>query len=289
MHNLRRNFERFCLRHQNWGIPNLMLVIAIGNLAVYLLQLIDPSNAVYNILTFQADKIASGQVWRLISYIFIPDTYNVFFLAIFLFFYYQIGKLLESHWGYFRFNLFYFTGVILTDVAAFILHGTATTYYLNLSLLLAFATMYPEAQFLLFFIIPLKAKYLAWFYLAYNAVVVIFGSFPYNLFPLIALLNYFLFFGSDIKNVFGIRGRPFRVGSSFHTKATAKQKHSGQPNANWADSYRNAAGQRPYHHKCTVCGRTDTDYPDLEFRYCSRCNGYYCYCMDHINNHVHIQ
>ena len=62
-----------------------------------------------------------------------------------------------------------------------------------------------------------------------------------------------------------------------------------KPNPNWAKGYQSKTGERPYRHKCTVCGRTDTDYPNLEFRYCSKCNGYYCYCMDHINNHVHIQ
>ena len=151
---------------------------------------------------------------------------------------------------------------------------------------MAFATLYPETQFLLFFIIPLKAKYLAWFYLAYNALAVIIGTFPYNLFPIVALLNYFLFFGSDIKNVLGYR-RPRHISRPSAKRPGAKQEQ--KPNANWADQYRNASGQKPYHHKCTVCGRTDTDYPDLEFRYCSRCKGYYCYCMDHINNHVHIQ
>ena len=157
--------------------------------------------------------------------------------------------------------------------------------YLNLSLLLSFATLYPEAQFYLFFIIPLKAKYLAWFYLAYNAAIVVVGTFPYNLYPIVALLNYFLFFGRDVQNVLGVSNRPRR-------QAAARPRPSrtaSAPNANWADNYRSASGQKPYHHKCTVCGRTDTDYPDLEFRYCSRCQGYHCYCMDHINNHTHIQ
>ena len=62
-----------------------------------------------------------------------------------------------------------------------------------------------------------------------------------------------------------------------------------EPNPDWAKNYRSSTGERPYRHKCTVCGRTDTDYPNLEFRYCSKCKGYCCYCIDHINNHVHIQ
>lgn len=96
------------------------------------------------------------------------------------------------------------------------------------------------------------------------------------------LLNYFLFFGSDIKNILPDALR-YRQRKNYRTTAS-----NARPNPNWAGSYRSKSGEKPYRHKCTVCGRTDTDYPNLEFRYCSKCNGYYCYCIDHINNHVHI-
>ena len=62
-----------------------------------------------------------------------------------------------------------------------------------------------------------------------------------------------------------------------------------RPGANWAADYQKNAGHKPYHHRCTVCGRTDTENPKLEFRYCSRCSGYHCYCEDHISNHAHIE
>ena len=75
----------------------------------------------------------------------------------------------------------------------------------------------------------------------------------------------------------------YRQRKNYRTTAT-----NARPNPNWAGAYRSKSGEKPYRHKCTVCGRTDTDYPNLEFRYCSKCNGYYCYCIDHINNHVHI-
>ena len=96
------------------------------------------------------------------------------------------------------------------------------------------------------------------------------------------LLNYLLFFGSDVKNILPDALR-YRQRKNYRTTGT-----SARPNANWAGSYHSKTGEKPYRHKCTVCGRTDTDYPNLEFRYCSKCNGYYCYCIDHINNHVHI-
>ena len=276
MKKLRRNFERFCIKHRNFGISNLMLFIAIGTALVYLMCMSDPSGVVQEYLIFNRKQILQGQVWRLISFIFVPTDTNMFFLAISLYFYYVIGRAIEAAWGTFRFNLFYLCGVILTDVAGLLLPNVYFVFptYLNLSLLLAFATLYPDNQVLLFFIIPLKMKYLAWFYFALTIMEVI----DMNFFPLFALLNYFLFFGSDILQVLPDFMRP--RGKS----RTKKQK----PNPNWAKDYQKKSSQPLYRHKCTICGKTDVSHPDLEFRYCSKCSGYHCYCMDHISNHSHI-
>ena len=198
MKNLRRDFERFCYRHRNKGIPNLMLFIALGTAIMYVFMMIDPSNLLYSALCFDRTSILHGQIWRLLTYIFIPSDSNPLLLAISLFFYYVIGRAIENSWGPFRFNLFYFTGMLITDIAALLLGVNATVGNLNLSLVLAFATMFPENQVLLFFIIPLKMKYLAWVYFALTIWEVIAYPLPYNLFPIFALLNYFLFFGSDI-------------------------------------------------------------------------------------------
>lgn len=280
MKDLRRNFERFCYRHYNKGIPNLMLYIALGTAIMYLFVRIDPSGRLYDFMRFDRAAILHGQVWRLLTYILLPTDGNILLLAVSLYLYYFIGKAIESRWGTFRFNLFYFSGVIIMDLAALLLGVNAHSSALNLSLLLAFATMFPENRVLLMFIIPIKMKWLAWFYFA----VTIYGFFVYPLFyslyTLAALLNYFLFFGSDILHILPDFMQP-RV-RTF----TKKQK----PNPNWANQYKAKASQQPaYHHKCTVCGRTDVSNPELEFRYCSRCSGYHCYCMDHINDHTHIQ
>ena len=292
MHDFTRNFERFCLKNRGKGIPNLMLVIAIGNLAVYVLDLIDPSHMAYLYLAFSRDAILHGQVWRLISYIF---TYLLdlrgadFFLgAVSLFCYYQFGKLLENVWGTFRFNLYYFTGVLLCDIVALIFGFGCTASELNLSLFLAIATIAPEARVLLFFIIPIKMKYMAWVYLGFTVINVLsairgYGFFSFAwLMAIVPLANYFLFFGKNVQNVLPDFLKPRR--KNYRT-TSANQR----PNPNWASSYQSRSGEKPYRHKCTVCGRTDTEYPNLEFRYCSRCSGYRCYCMDHINNHAHIQ
>ena len=270
-----------------------MLVIAIGNLAVYVFSLIDPSNLVYSYLCFSRAAILKGQVWRLVTYVFtyLLDTrgWSFFLSLVSLFCFYQFGRILEQYWGRFKFNLYYLTGVVLMDLAALLLGGQATTEYLNISLFLAVATIAPEAKVMLYFIIPIKMKYMAWVYLGFT-VLNVFSSLQlasflsfYWLLPVVPLLNYFLFFGSDVKNILPDALR-YRQRKNYRTTTT-----NARPNPNWAGSYRSKSGEKPYRHKCTVCGRTDTEYPNLEFRYCSKCKGYYCYCIDHINNHVHIQ
>ena len=294
MKDLRKNFERFCLKNRDRGIPNLMLVIAIGNLIAYALSVIDPSRVVYRFLCFSPSKILHGQIWRLFTYVFtylldVSGSY-LFLAVISLFCYYQFGKMLENYWGVCRFNLYYLTGVLLCDLAGLLLGYNVNSTDLNLSLFLAVATLAPETRMLLMMFIPIKIKYLAWVDLAFTAVNVVFlllaGPLSfYWLMPLVPLANYFLFFGSDVQNLFPNSWRYRRPKQHNPGPYAAGSK----PNPNWAKGYQSKTGERPYRHKCNVCGRTDTDYPNLEFRYCSKCNGYYCYCMDHINNHVHIQ
>ena len=201
---------------------------------------------------------------------------------------------MENIWGTFRFNLFYFTGVVLMDIFCMIFGGfRADVYYLNMSLFLGYATLYPDAGFLLFYIIPVKAWIFALLDLVLTLVEVIqltaAGLFPYNLFPLIAIANYFLFFGKDVVNVIPLTWR--LNARRVFKKKTSQQRKTGTVPFPTAGSYQatTASVKAPYTHKCTVCGRTDVTNPELEFRYCSRCNGYHCYCEDHINNHTHIQ
>ena len=281
MNNLRRNFERFCYRHQDKGIRNLMLYIAIGTAIVYLIGTLDPSGAFYSALVFDRDAILHGQVWRIITYIFIPRDTSIIGLAVNLYFDYVFGKMIERTWGAFRFNLFYFSGVLITALGALLLGLNASILYIDLSLTLAFATVFPEAQILFMYIIPLKMKYLAWLYFGVTIFQIIQIPFPRNLLPVFALLNYFLFFGSDVLHVLPDFLRGKKKGIHYTQR---KQRTS----ANWTNGYKKSDAPA-YRHKCTVCGRTDTENPGLEFRYCSKCSGYYCYCIDHINDHAHIQ
>ena len=282
MKNLRRDFERFCYRHRDKGIPHLMLVIAIASLAVYVIGSMDPSGLLYQTLRFDRQLILQGQVWRLITYVVLPQYGGIFFMLIAIYFYYSIGRLLENQRGRCWLNLFYFTGVLITDIAALVLGVNATADSLNLSLVLAFATIFPENRVLLFYIIPIKMKYLAWVYFGVTIYELLTISFPANLFPVFALVNYFLFFGADVLGVL-----PDFLRLRKNTARSNWQKHQ-KPNPNWAKDYVKKQPQPAYRHKCTICGKTDLSHPDLEFRYCSRCSGYHCYCMDHITDHEHI-
>ncbi len=292
MKNLRRDFERFCFKNRDKGIPNLMLYISLGTAVVYLITMFNRGNPIlYQLLVFDRALILRGQIWRLFTYPLTSYNPNVLFMLITLLCYYSLGKAMENQWGTLRFNIFYFTGMLMMDIYSMIFGCQADVGYLNLSLFLSYATMYPDASFLLFFIIPIKA----WFLALFDLVLILFGlfsdPFPYNLYPIIALANYFLFFGKDVLNVIPVSWQA-NARRFFRKNGIGKKKGPAKvipfPNAG---SYEASVKRpdAPYTHRCTVCGRTDVTNPELEFRYCSKCNGYYCYCEDHINNHVHIQ
>ncbi len=306
MKNLRRSFERFCFKNRNKGIPNLMLYIVLGSAAVNLFTMVTQDSTLYSLLVFDRGLILQGQVWRLFSYALTYNGGNILITAIGLICYYSLGRAMENVWGTFRFNLFYFSGIVLMDIYAMALGGLQNSYaallsqyvdisYLNLSLFLAYATMYPNAHFLLLYVIPVKAWVFALldlvltFYNVFILSVPVF-LFPLNLFPLVALANYFLFFGKDVINVIPVSWRA-NLRRLFRKKQRAASQRPKVVPFPTAGSYQAtvATPKAPYTHRCTVCGRTDLSDPDLEFRYCSKCNGYHCYCEDHIGNHSHIE
>jgi membrane associated rhomboid family serine protease len=307
---LRQKFAQFCYRHQGLGIPNLMLFVTVGNAIVYLMSEMSHNYVLFDTLCFNRDLILQGEVWRLITCVFTSISgSNIMLSAISLFCYYTLGRAIENRWGTFRFNLFYFSGLLMMEafVMAFgsvtFTEGTITYYlgaeyfadlgaYLNLSLFIAFATLYPDTHFLLFFVIPVKAWIFALFDLVLTFVEIFslpMGFFPLNFFPLVALANYFLFFGKDVLNLIPISWQA-NARRLFRGKKGKKRQPKVIPFPS-AGSYEatTASVKAPYTHKCTVCGRTDISNPELEFRYCSRCNGYHCYCEEHISNHTHIE
>lgn len=295
MKNLRRRFEIFCYKNRNKGIPNLMLYICIATVIVYFLSMVDQSYTLYNALCFNRTLILQGQIWRLFTYIF---TYgygadsSILLVAISLFCYYSLGRAVESAWGTLRFNLFYLTGILLLDAFAMIVPIPNALYYayipifMNLSLFLAYATMYPDSRFYIFFVIPIRGRIFALIDLGYTILNVISltkaGLFPFSLIPLVAIANYFIFFGKDVLNILP---DSWRRKLQRKSKPTATKKTGTIP----FTPTRSTPQNNSYTHKCIVCGRTDESNPELEFRYCSRCRGYHCYCEDHITNHAHIE
>ena len=287
---LRNRFERFCFQHRNWGIPNLMLYITVGSALVYFFTMATENALLYEWLAFDRSLILRGQVWRLFSYAILMNSSNVFFTLLMLVCYYSIGRAMENVWGTLRFNLFYLCGILIMDIYCMIFNCYADVYYLNLSLFLAYATMYPDAQFMIMFIIPVKAWILALVDLVLVLLGLLTSVFPYNLFSVLSIANYFLFFGKDVLRVIPISWQAnFR---RLFRKRPKKKAGDVKPIPfPTAGSYQAtvAKPKAPYTHRCVVCGRTDVSDPDLEFRYCSRCSGYHCYCEDHINNHTHVE
>lgn len=287
MKNIRKKFDLFCFKNRDKGIPNLMLYIVLGTAVVYIMSHMAGNYYLYNLLFFSRERILQGQIWRLITYPLTYDAGNLLLTAISLFCYYSLGRAMENVWGTLRFNLFYLTGIVMMDVYCMIFGGYASVTYLNLSLFLSYATLYPDSHFLLFFIIPVKA----WIFALIDLVIVLIDlityPFPYNLFSVISLANYFLFFGKDVLNVIPMS---WRANARRLLRKRPKQQKAKVISFD-AGSYEasHASPKAPYTHRCTICGRTDVSNPELEFRYCSRCKGYYCYCQDHINNHSHIQ
>lgn len=285
--------DRFCYKHPRLSIPGLMRYIVIGNVLVYLLDLFGAGGVpvASNLLSFSAAAILQGQVWRIITFIFVPmPGQNILFFALTLYLYYFIGNALEREWGSNKFTIFYCFGVILNILVGF-LAGSASMYYVNLSMFFAFATLYPDLQFLLFFIIPVKAKWLAWIDVALFVFAIarylFLGYFLYALIPIVAILNYLLFFATDITGQLSYwKGRAKHT-MNQHQNRSSYGRSSGPKVVNFHDAKTKTKAN--YLHKCAVCGKTDLTDPQMEFRYCSRCNGYYCYCSDHINSHIHIQ
>lgn len=274
--------DRFCYNHPKLGIPNLMLIISAGNVIVLLLDIFSNYTFSY-LLRFVPAAIFRGQIWRLVTFIFVPVNENLLWFVFSVLLYYSIGSSLERTWGSTKFTVYYMLGVLLNIASGLVMgllgfgmYETANLYYLNMSLFLAYATLYPDATFLIYFIIPVKAKWLAWIdagFLALSVLGNLFGrNLPMALMPILAVLNYLLFFWSDLSLFAG----------------QAKHRVSRQT-VNFKQATRRAQQQKGYIHKCAVCGKTDTEFPNEEFRYCSKCNGYYCYCSEHLNNHVHIQ
>jgi hypothetical protein len=270
-----------------YAIPNLMIWLIGANALGYLLLILNANIFAY--LTLSPYYILHGQIWRLFTWILIPNNTNLFSLLIMSLLYYQLGSALERTWGTFRFNVYIISGMLFTVVGAFLLYGIEyliyggvtlsmatmgfefSMNYIFLSIFLAFAVMYPDMQVYLMFILPIKMKWMAIVYAVLAVYEVIISDWAGRVSIVMSLLSFTVFFLST-RNL--NRYTPHEVKRRRQFKTQMRQPRPGSGLTK---------------HKCAVCGRTELDAPNLEFRFCSKCEGNYEYCSDHLFTHQHIR
>ncbi len=275
-------------KYGKYAIPNLTMILICGFILGYLIEIFMPDGL--QLLAMNPEKILHGQIYRLVTWVVIPPSSASILVIITLFFYFSIGRTLEDSWGDFRYTVYILSGIIFTDIgmmgtyvvmrlmgqadeiAALYQMGMygASTYYLCMSLFLAYAFMFPDRQVLLYFIIPIKVKWLGYLDIAYLLVMVLqYGSMHYYtgmVTVIMSVLNFILFYF-------------ITKGKTRMTPAQRKRKKK----------YKQQVRQSQIltRHKCAICGQTELDNPNLEFRYCSRCKGNYEYCQNHLFTHEH--
>lgn len=281
-----------------YAIRNLSLVLVICYAIGYLIEMMVPS--LLNYLTLNPYAILHGQVWRLVSWILIPpDESNIFFTLIMLYFYCSIGTTLERTWGTYRYNVYLFGGMLFTIAGSFLLMGYSyvmhpniyimnriltldtpyeyfnlismmfSTYYINMSIFLGFAATFPDHSVLLMFIIPIKVKWLGVIYGVMLIISFLQGNI-YSKFVIAASLMNFMVFFFTSRNMMHLNPKQIRRRQEF--KRDVKRGSSGNNK-----------------HKCAICGRTEVDSPNMQFRFCSKCDGNYEYCEEHLYTHTHVK
>lgn len=268
-----------------FAIPNLTVYLLAGYVIGFGVMYLMPD--LLGWLTLEPALIVRGQVWRLVSWVLIPPTRYPISLLFLVLLYYSLGTALERTWGTFRYNVYIFSGLIFTVLGVFILYavyffgfhvelplslaGMVSTNYITMSIFLAFAAIYPEMEVYLYFILPIKMKWMALVYAAMALYYFIRGGIVTRVAIGASLLNFVIFFLSS---------RNMRRFSPKERVRKAKFKRQSAPHMHYSNGAK---------HRCAVCGRTELDDPCLEFRFCSKCNGNYEYCQDHLFTHEHVK
>ncbi|MEX0714841.1 MAG: hypothetical protein WD278_21115 [Pirellulales bacterium] len=264
---LERRFGRF-------AVSNLTLLIIFGQIMGFVLGVVKPESV--EKMQLVMSRVAEGEVWRLLTFAFTTPAGNLFrdpagfsLNVIFLFFawylFYLMGTALEGHWGTFRYNIYIAIAYVATLLGACLVpDAPADNGYIGVSVFLAFAYLYPNFEILLFFLLPVKIKYLAaltWIGYAFTIIV---GDWMARVLVLASVSNFLLFFGRSL------------LGRAY----------DGKRRMEW--QARMAARRDKPFHTCTVCGATERTHPKIDFRYCSKCHGSYEYCADHLKAHEHV-
>lgn len=271
-----------------YAIPNIMKYLIVLYAGGYFLYMINPMFYL-NYLVLDWGAVLHGQIWRLLTFLMQPPSASIFMVALLLYIYYMIGMQLENALGTFRFNFYLLTGIVLHIVASLIVYLTTGMVispgveYLNLSFFFVFAMLFPDAQFLLFFAIPIKGKWIALidgFYFLWAIISPFLPAYKGTgygamMAALASILNVLIFYLLS-RNMHAYSPKEVKRRRDYQRKVQQAQKPE--------HVYENGA-----RHKCAVCGRTELDDPNLEFRYCSKCNGNYEYCQDHLFTHTHVK
>lgn len=286
-----------------YAISNLSLYIIIAYVIGYILAF----TGSVEFISLNPYYISKGQVWRIITWVLVPPSSLSIFTIIMLYFYYQLGTVLERTWGVFRYNVYIFSGIIFSVIGAVLLYIISvaggmdpvgagyivsagfSTFYINLSIFLAFAAVYPDMQVLLFFVVPVKIKWLGIIYVITIGYQFITSGLAAKFAIVMSLLNFILFFFSSKKispkEIY--RKQKFKRDMNSRAYAGASSNHSAGSGFSGFSASRTPSGITK--HKCAICGRTEKDSDALEFRFCSKCNGNYEYCSDHLFTHDHVK
>ncbi|MBQ1400621.1 MAG: hypothetical protein IIZ51_11865 [Lachnospiraceae bacterium] len=319
--------ERLEKRFGKYSVKNLMVYLIAINVIGFIILKVSPETFFYY-LSMNPAAVMQGQIWRIVSFILFPSSTSLFGLIIYVYVYYMLGSTLERIWGSFTFGLYMLTGIVIHILGAMIIYWTTGfnvewTYslqFLYMSMFLTFALTFPEAQFLLFFFLPIKAKWFALIDAAYFVFLFVMGTKTSRIQIIMAMLNFLIFFlsmhGKDLKararknSWQNAAGGPRKTGPgpAGGPKSGGWQNATGKL-AGGGKGY-NSAGQTVYGggqsrtmpgkkvgygpggavmHRCSVCGITELDDPEMEFRYCSQCEGQYEYCADHLFTHKHVK
>ena len=238
------------------GIPGLIRIVVGFTALVFMLVRLNPDFRF--VLDLDPERIRHGEVWRLVTYVFLPQTDSFLWIILLLWFLWFIGEGLEQAWGAFRLSLYFFVGMIGTTAAAFFFGARFSNSMLYASLFYAFARFYPDQVIYLFFILPVKIKWVAWVSAAFLLFGFVVGTNSYRMALVAALANYLIFFGPEI---------------------IYEARHRGEVSARRKRFARQSRGEAEPLHKCAVCGATELSDPNLDFRVAR--NGEE-YCIAHL-------
>ena len=281
-----------------YAIPNLTFYIILSFVIGYFLMIFVPQISVYMI--FDGKSIIEGhQYWRIFTWIFFPPRGIDLWTLIMLFFYYTAGNRIEMAVGTFLYNVYTIGGYIISSVSVTVasyisynldqpVYAVNITYYMLISIFLTYAYIYKDSIMLLMMLFPIKAKWLALFDLILLAYEFIYANLIGRVTIVACIFNFLVFYLANES----YRRRGYRNSAYMKRKQASKRKKSRFTVVDGGASDGTPGKTTPQsitRHKCATCGRSERDGDELEFRFCSKCNGNYEYCSEHLYTHEHIK